>query len=193
MASGEKEEKKPEPPKGIESTGDFWKDVTKTYETKCKEFIDLTTEEKQYDVILFAEGKWTPVTISRAKISVKKANDIKSTSLVSRTGSVKELIQAKDYEVKISGTLIGVPRAFPYGELILLNRVLSTSKSIWVASTYLASFGIFRLVFKETTFAQAEYINNVPFTLVFDSDYNYNFLTKGDSSGFLHGIMPNYF
>jgi len=131
------------------------------------------------DVILYAEEKQTYFTIKDAKISVKKSNDLKSTSLISHKGSVKELIQAKDYEVKISGTLIGEPDALPFATLAKLNKVLNESESILVASTYLATFEIFRLAFKETTFDQGTTVNTLPFTLVFESDNTYEFDLSG--------------
>lgn len=155
--------------------GNFWKDARSTYEQKAKNLVDFSSANKQYDVILLAEEQNTPFTITGAKISVTKTNELQSTSLVNRRGSVKELIQEKDYAVTISGTLVGMPKVFPYAELALLNRVLNESKSILVASTYLATFGIFRLAFKNTTFTQNDTINTLAYTLHFESDYTYDF------------------
>lgn len=157
----------------------FFENTLNTYKGKLEAFTG--SGNILSNVILYAEEKRTPFTITGARISVFKANDIKSTSLVGKTGSVKELIQAKDYAVKISGTLIGVRDLFPYAELTLLNRVLSDTKSILVASTYLATFGIFRLAFRECVFDQgcsSASPNVLPFTLNFESDFNCDFISK---------------
>ena len=135
-------------------------------------------DSKNPKVILFAESFRTPFVISGAKVNITKSNDVKSTTLVGRRGSVKELIQAKDYAVTIEGTLIGAEQKFPYAELALLNKVLNEPKSILVASNYLAMFGIFRLAFKSTEFKVTDArdsVNTLPYTLVFESDYTYDF------------------
>ncbi len=157
--------------------GNFWKDARSTYEQKAKNLVDFSSANKQYDVILLAEEQNTPFTITGAKISVTKTNELQSTSLVNRRGSVKELIQEKDYAVTISGTLVGMPKV--WWAISRKNssecRFFCSAKSILVASTYLATFGIFRLAFKNTTFTQNDTINTLAYTLHFESDYTYDF------------------
>jgi len=152
------------------------KNVIDTYSDKLKSLANPGT--LQSTVLLCAENSLQAYMIPGAKVSVTKGNVLKSTSLVNRRGSVKELIQAKDYTVTITGTLIGVRNLLPYAELALLNKLLDTSKTILVASTYLATFGIFRLAFRDTTFKQGNTINTLEYTLTFESDYNYDFIIK---------------
>jgi len=147
-----------------------------TYSGQLKSLTNFDT--LQSTVLLRAENGLEAFMIIGAKISVDKSNVLKSTSLVNRRGSVKELIQATDYTVRITGTLIGVRNLFPYVELVLLNKLLDTSKTILVASAYLATFGIYRLAFKNTTFAQGNALNTLEYTLNFESDYNYDFKIK---------------
>ena len=147
-----------------------------TYSGKLKALTDLGT--LQSTVMLCAENSLIPYMIPGATVSVTKENVLKSTSLVNRRGSVKELIQARDYTVRITGTLVGPPNLFPYAQLALLNKLLDTSKTILVASTYLATFGIYRLAFRDTTFEQGDTLNVLKYTLTFESDYNYDFIIK---------------
>lgn len=116
-----------------------------------------------------------------AKVDVKKEMEIKEERLINRKGSVKELIQEKDYTVKISGTLFTEDvNKFPYEELKLLNTLLSSAKSISVASAYLDIFDITKLVLKSADFNQSnwKYFNNFPFSLSLTSDDNYDFLVE---------------
>lgn len=127
-------------------------------------------------VVLEADG--SRIEIIDAIIDVKKENDIKATPLVARNGTVKERIQEKDYSVTISGSLFGERDKFPYYELQLLNAILSVTKSISVASSYLCIFDIDRLVLRDANFEQKmlKHFNVMPFTLKFDSDTDYDFL-----------------
>lgn len=166
---------------GVQHGGTFTdsKNILFNITSKLKASADVGNIQSH--VILWSEKSSIPFAIIGAKVCVSKANDLKSTFLVSRRGSVKELIQAKDYEVKISGTLIGARDIFPLGELTLLNQVLEDSQSILVASPYLAAFRIFRLAFKSATFDQGGASGNVlPFTLTFESDSTCDFdVSKG--------------
>ena len=121
------------------------------------------------------------ITFVDVKVDVKKEMEIKEERLINRKGSVKELIQEKDYTVKISGTLFTEDvNKFPYEELKLLNTILSFTKSISVASSYLDIFDITKLVLKSADFNQSnwKYFNNFPFSLSLTSDDNYDFLVK---------------
>ena len=121
------------------------------------------------------------ITFVDAKVDVKKEMEIKEERLINRKGSVKELIQEKDYTIKISGTLFTEDvNKFPYEELKLLNTILSFTKSISVASAYLDIFDITKLVLKSADFNQSnwKYFNNFPFSLSLTSDDNYDFLVK---------------
>ncbi|MDR1729950.1 MAG: DUF6046 domain-containing protein [Prevotellaceae bacterium] len=112
-----------------------------------------------------------------AKIDVTKQHTLVETALVSRGGKVKERIQADDYIVKISGSLMSERDRFPYQDLVLLNQILNEARSINVASVYLYAFGITKLALKTADFKQSELkaFNVMPFTLNFVSDRDYSF------------------
>ena len=108
------------------------------------------------------------ITFIDAKVDVKKEMEIKEERLINRKGSVKELIQEKDYTVKISGTLSTEDvNKFPYEELKLLNTILSSAKSLSVAGAYLDIFDITKLVLKSADFNQSNWKYFINYLLVF--------------------------
>jgi len=131
-------------------------------------------------IVLEADG--SRIAFRDALVDVKKRNNVVRTSVVDRSGSIKERIQAEDYDVLISGSLFGERERFPYAELQLLNMILSTSRSIRVASAYLCVFDIERLVLSSADFDQSKlrYFNVMPFRLMFNSDMDYDFLVVED-------------
>jgi hypothetical protein len=62
----------------------------------------------------------------------------------------------------------------------LLNKILSEAKSIGVASVYTDIFGINKIVMKDSRFDQSMWLNfnEMPFTLNFESDMDYDFLVN---------------
>lgn len=129
--------------------------------------------------VILSTDKGILIEFIDALVNVTKQNSIKQTDLVNRAGTVKEYIQAKDYTVTISGNVHSTRQnSFPYAELVLLNYILSESKSLIVASPYLLLFDIKQLVLKTATFNQnpVKYFNALPFALTFDSDKNYDFM-----------------
>jgi len=143
------------------------KEELKTADSNISNEIYLKTDNG--DIIAFID----------AKIDVKKEVYVKTTTLLNRKGTVKELIQEKDYEVKITGNLFtNEAGKFPYEELKLLNEILSTSGSLSVDSAYLDIFGISKLVVKTADFNQEswKYFNVTPFVIDFVSDDDYDFL-----------------
>lgn len=131
--------------------------------------------------LLLETNDHTHIEFIDAKIKVVSENTIKSTPLVHRNGAVKELIQASDYKVTISGNLIvNSMYEFPYNELKLLNDILKKQESITVVNAYLRIFGIERIVFQFGNFDQsaAQFVNVMPFSLDFLSDEDYGFLVE---------------
>lgn len=123
----------------------------------------------------------TEIEIIDAIIDVAKKNNIVSTQLVKRAGTVKERIQEDDYDVTVKGSLMVEERdKFPYTELFELNKILSEATSIKIASVYTTIFGIDRVVMKSADFNQSSmnYFNIMPFTLKFASDRDYDFLVQ---------------
>lgn len=131
--------------------------------------------------LLLRTNDGTQIEFIDAKVKVVPENTIKCTPLVNRNGSVKELIQASDYKVTISGSLmVDSMHEFPYNELKLLNSILKKQESIRVVNAYLDIFGINQMVFQSGNFDQsaAQFVNVMPFSLDFLSDEDYGFLVE---------------
>lgn len=130
--------------------------------------------------VVFRTETGTEIEILDAIIDVTKQNNIVETKLVNRAGTVKERIQEDDYNVVVKGSLINDKDKFPYVDLVTLNKILSDAKSIDVASVFTHIFGIDKLVFKTANFNQSNWqsFNVMPFTLIFTSDTDYDFLVK---------------
>lgn len=142
----------------------------------------LRTDGSQYDnnLLLRTADMGTVIEIIDARIDVTHANTIKNTAVTGRVGTVKELIQKKDYAISVKGNLVGERNKFPYDALHRLEIILNEEKSFEAKSVLLESFGIDWVVLKEAKFSQQElkYFNTLPFTLEFDSDFTYNFLVE---------------
>ena len=123
------------------------------------------------------------VEIIDAEIDVTRKNTIKETALVHREGTVKELIQANDYDVTITGHLFSDSRTpnsaiFPQEQLRDLNGVLSTKEPLKIISVYTDSFDIHWVVLKSAEFFQSKnkYLNVLGFTLKMVSDTEHTFM-----------------
>ncbi len=106
-----------------------------------------------------------------AKITL--ANTIVSTALYCKSGSVKEYIQAQDYEITLTGQLISSSQnAFPYHEMSDFVEILREDDSIAVSGILLSAFDIHRVVLKKATFDQGatKFANTLNFQLELLSD-----------------------
>lgn len=145
-------------------------------------FDQLRTDGSRYDnnLLLRTADMKTVIEIIDARIDVDHQNDIKSTALAGRRGSVKEFVQKKDYAISVKGNLVGDRDKFPYDALHQLELILNEEKSFEAKSVLLEAFGISWVVLKSARFSQQElqYFNTLPFTLDFESDETYNFLVE---------------
>lgn len=134
------------------------------------------------NVWLRATDKWD-MEIVDALIDVTKKNTIKETALVHREGTVKELIQANDHDVTISGHLFSDSKTpgsslFPVEQLKNLNSMLSVREPIRISSAYTECFGIDYVVMKQAEFKQTtqHYLNVLEFKLIMVSDTEHTFM-----------------
>lgn len=127
------------------------------------------------------------------QIHVQRNNTIVSTALVGRKGTVKEFIQAQDYQVTISGELtnhsvtrapgavnvdnVGAitareinTKAYPIEQLRILINILDSEASIEAENVLLAQYGITSLALGSLDCPSGEFINTQPFKLAFKSD-----------------------
>ena len=126
-------------------------------------------------------GNELTVVFDDVKINVTKSNEIRSTQVFKRSGTVKEFIQAKDYDVDISGVLkTSSPQGFPVGELGELDRLFNCFKAYDVSNVFLRYLNITKLVLERAEFRQqdVQFFNILPFSLTMKSDTNYDFLVE---------------
>ena len=142
----------------------------------------LVSKKPVGNVWLRAADMWE-MEIIDARIDVVKKNTIKETSLVHRDGTVKELIQASDYDVTITGHLFSDSKTpgsalFPAEQLKNLNSMLSIKEPIRISSVYTDCFGIDWVVMKQAEFKQStdQYLNVLEFKLVMASDTEHTFM-----------------
>lgn len=127
-------------------------------------------------MVLMSYDKDIQLVFSDINIQVSARNTIVETPLTGRRGSIKEYIQAEDYDVKIKGNLIsGKQNAFPFYQLQSLVRLLRQTDTFKVKNKYLEAFDIYEMALKRANFNQdkAKYMNVLPFELNFISDERY--------------------
>ncbi|MBQ1653843.1 MAG: hypothetical protein II060_08650, partial [Bacteroidales bacterium] len=86
-----------------------------------------------------------------------------------------------DFVVEVSGTIrTNSKRTFPTADLQELSQIFEQGVVFDVASVYLESFGINRVVLSRFTFDQQNmrFFNVLPFTLTLKSDTDYDFLVE---------------
>lgn len=121
------------------------------------------------------------VELDDVKINVSRNNKIVETTLLKRSGTIKEFIQHEDFNIDISGTIrTNNKRTFPTEDLRELSQIFEQGVVFDVASVYLESFGINRVVLSRFMFEQQNmrFFNVLPFTLVLKSDTDYDFLVE---------------
>lgn len=121
------------------------------------------------------------VELDDVKINVSRDNKIVDTTLLKRSGTIKEFIQHGDFVIEVSGTVrTNSKRTFPTADLQELSQIFEQGVVFDVASVYLESFGINRVVLSRFTFDQQNmrFFNVLPFTLTLKSDTDYDFLVE---------------
>ena len=133
---------------------------------------------------VWLKGEDYSIEILDAVVDVTKKNTIKETALVHRDGTVKELIQANDYEVTITGHLFSDSKIpsdakFPTQALSYFNKLLSVKEPIEISSIYTTDcLGIRYVVLKSADFKQStnKSLNVFEFKLTMVSDTEHTFM-----------------
>ena len=148
--------------------------------TKSDYYDRLRTPGSQYDnnLILRSSDGQTEVEFIDVRMILTHANNIVSTKLLNRAGTVKEYIQRKDYVIEVHGNIIGDGEKFPYDSLNELIKILNETSNFEAASVLLSTFDIHKVVINNAKFDQKEmkYFNVLPFTINLSSDEDYDFL-----------------
>lgn len=138
-----------------------------------------------YGSVLFPAGAYIDLegnTISYADLNfdeaiveVQKSNDIVSTPLPGRDGTIKEYISASDFQITINGLLVGAGEQSPYDLVTLCNRVFSATQAIEVYNDLLIALDVTSVVIQSVTYRQNQsYSNVLGVTISMVSDKNIN-------------------
>lgn len=79
-------------------------------------------------VVFMHNGKVYEITCAVVSITGKK--NIVSTPMIGRKGTVKELINEDDYQINITGIVIGENQQFPEAELDLIKELYSVNEAV---------------------------------------------------------------
>jgi len=122
--------------------------------------------------IIFGDKNNNIIEFVNAKIRVTKENTIVKTALVSRSGTIKEYIAAKDYVIDISGDIITNSNLYPVEEMEKVNEFLNSPEEFYVSNVFLDVLNICKVVFESGDFDQQsqKYFNVLPFKFKFTSD-----------------------
>lgn len=112
------------------------------------------------------------LTFIGAKIDIRKVHTIVSTPISVGDGSVKELINAQDYDINISGIIYIDKSEYPFEQIEAVNNFFSIKKTMQVVNPYCNAFKINHAVFAEGDFNQTaqNYTNVLPFRFRLISD-----------------------
>lgn len=113
------------------------------------------------DVRLFPPGR-EDLILETVLLTVSARNNIVSTPVQGRRGTIKEYINAGDFDVNIKGAIVGRFRGV-YPETLVrdLLSVLKQEASIRIVSDYLRMFDVYELAVTDYSFPQNEGFQNV--------------------------------
>jgi hypothetical protein len=156
--------------------------------TNVDELLNINNTKNKYtnelvrnNVFFRTQGGIT-IELIDVETHVTLNNTIVSTPLNKRKGSVKEFIQAQDYNIEISGQLISDKQnAFPLQEFKDLIEILEETEQIEISNVYVNTFGVCRVVLKSYTFDKStKFVNTVSFKLSLLSDEDYNLIIEDE-------------
>ncbi len=135
--------------------------------------------DRIYNEIKLKTNDGTEIQFIDAKCSVTTGNNIVKQNITGRDGTVKELVNADDIKITITGNLISDSHnEFPLDMLKQLVSILSAADTVRVESIMLNDvYGVTNMVLIKAVYNQgaAKYYNAMPFFLEFDSDTDYDF------------------
>lgn len=151
---------------------------------------EIITEEKQFFPLSFSftEGGQRFTFPYEPLINISSGNNIVKRNVAKQNekmiGTVKERWSRKDFEIQVTGVLIGskmvgnAQTAFPRIQMIQLFDYLKHSKEIYVYSYPLSILGINKIVVEDYSFPFTKGENVQAYDIKLVSDYSYNLLIK---------------
>jgi hypothetical protein len=144
-----------------------------------KVLVDLTFHGKTYTDELGNVVTFDDMVLETVLASVTVNKNIVKTQIQGRKGAVKEYIGLGDYDVSISGIIVGGNGIYPRTEVQQLISIIQCNEAITVTSWYLQMFGINSLVIDNgASINQDEgQYSRQPFTIpcISDEDENLRF------------------
>lgn len=151
---------------------------------------EIITEEKQFFPLSFSftEGGQRFTFPYEPMINISSGNNIVKRNVAKQNekmiGTVKERWSRKDFEIQVTGVLIGSKMvgnpqtAFPKNQMIDLFEFLKHSKEIYVYCYPFSILGINRVVIEDYSFPFTKGENVQAYDIKLVSDYSYNLLRK---------------
>lgn len=129
--------------------------------------------------LYFRKESGEQLEMNDAVVSVTRKKNIVTTSLVGMDGTVKEYVNADDYQVKIAVGVQAVRNGvfvdeYPTEGIKQLRQFFDLAEPILVNSAFLEIFNIDRIVITDFSLIQATESNYQPITLSALSDTEYN-------------------
>jgi len=142
---------------------------------------------------LFGRQYYLPITLGGIalpypvmKITCKKT--IVETSLVNRTGTVKELISIQDYQIEINGLMISKNNFFPDQVVMQLRDLYKQNSSLIISSTLTDILlcqpeigGSDHVVITELDFLEPKGMNVRPYKMLLNSDAPFELIKTTNS------------
>lgn len=144
--------------------------------------VNITFQETDF-INGFGNPESTPeINLEIANISLSASKRVIETPILNQKGSIKEIVGQNDYQISISGVLVGqfgfptiedLQRVKPIDAMRNLIEIAEAKVSIKIVSDYLDNFNIERLMIKSFSFPQnLDSMNLQSFTLTCSSDDN---------------------
>lgn len=140
-----------------------------------------------YSNLVISNGQWVdPVTgvitkysglrVDSAIMQVSGDKNIVMTEIQGRNGTIKELINNRDYQIQIGGFLISHQiNVAPIEEKNVLIKICQAQAPVEVVSQFLNDFGIYNLVIQSYSIQEEQgHRSRIPFTLTCVSDLPYD-------------------
>lgn len=102
-------------------------------------YLDYKQQQIEYDSIL----------LQSVNVQASRAKNIVETSIQGRSGTIKEFISSDDYDITITGVLVGEQYQFPQEAFDALMSVTDAEAVIPIENDFLDSLGVTDIVIED--------------------------------------------
>lgn len=118
------------------------------------------------------------ISLSSALCRVSRQKTIVATAIAGQNGTVKELVQAGDYEIELMLDIIAEADEYPEAEVRALVELANANAELYLDSAFLRIFDIDRAVVQSIELQQATHANVQPIAIQLLSDDPYDVSAK---------------